>query len=150
MAGQLVTPVASRTGRAKVPSAQAPGKNQRSILGFFKTPTALRQQPAPINNSISDVLATPAEKPKLVPISANKLRACLTPAPSSDALEEDNENEDVQPLEKARGLPSPITPSQESASSSPALTTAETGSPLRKVCRGDPNVKEYAANSDKG
>jgi hypothetical protein len=101
----------------KTSSGSVPGKNQKSILGFFQRQSTVALQPH-VNGVSAAAAASSASsgappKQKLVQKPTIKVGQNLTPAPSSDAVDEDEEDEDVVPRRKPQrpiGLPSPITP----------------------------------------
>ena len=89
-------------------------KNQTSIAGFFqkKTATPSISSTSKINGSVFPVRSSPSKKYKRYPAGSDQ---SLTPAPSSDAVEKEEEEDELKPVvangtSKPNGLPSPITP----------------------------------------
>ena len=100
----------------KSTSGSQPVKNQMSIAGFFKTqPASTEQNGLPINTRMGQQGST----------------ATLTPAPSSDAI--DPEEDIKPPVSKGlvNGLPSPITPAEVTGAKEQDRETFS--SPSRKV-----------------
>lgn len=99
-------------------------KSQKSILGFFQKKPAGTLQPqvngVPSSTSPAAITTTlPIGSPKkrdtqkLVHKAPARVSQHLTPAPSSDAIEDDDEDQTVQPARKRKmnnSLPSPVTP----------------------------------------
>ena len=121
-------------------------KNQTSIAGFFRkrdSETASSATPK-INGSALPVHSSPKKNGFKKPSVTSS--QSLTPAPSSDAVEEKDEETDVKPIKvdgnhKSNGLPSPITPaSAVTIDKSTVDEIAPKGfySPSRKVCIDGP------------
>lgn len=114
-------------------------KNQKSILGFFQK-TATQPSPAISQANSKPIDSGPLPRKKLVQRSPNGPTQILTPAPSSDAIDEDVEDEDVRlPLKSRRvnGPAAPMTPSDSTKGSKGSLSddvsAMEFSSPTRKV-----------------
>ena len=115
------------------------GKNQKSILGFFQKKAT---QPSP---AVSQANSKPSgssllPRKKLVQRSPKGPTPILTPAPSSDAIDEDVEDGDVRlPLKGRRvnGPATPMTPAESTQGSKGPLSddasAMEFSSPSRKV-----------------
>ena len=115
----------------------APG--QRSILGFFQRNAQAAKKKAPAeapgpNSTRSLPIGSP--KKQSVKKASGKPIQTLTPAPSSDAIV-DAEDEDVVPRSRGRkgltGLPSPVTPMGLDGTTDAVMTSSFTSSPSRKV-----------------
>ena len=123
-------------GPPKTPSS-AGAKGQKSILGFFQKKGAGALQPQVNGVPTSQVsMRLPIGSPKKKLVQASSTRPglqTLTPAPSSDAIEEDEDDIiSTKPRRKITGLPSPSTPAE---SVPPSDSMAEPcSSPSRKVC----------------
>ena len=127
----------------KSTSGSQSGQNQKSILGFFqKKEIGSSQETAngtpKLNGSGAPSNAT--EKKTLVQRIPKGPTQSLTPLPSSDALDDEQEDQnEVEVLNhrpKMNGLPSPITPAANASSGN--STSFDDGlpfsSPSRKVC----------------
>ena len=122
----------------KSTSGSQSSKNQKSILGFFqKRPTGALQ---PNINGVSKInpgSMAPAlsSKKKLVQRSSTAVSQSLTPAPSSDALEDEHEESITANTNgrKVNGLPSPITPASDNNSLEDVGAHSSFTSPSRKV-----------------
>ena len=123
----------------KSASGSQSSKNQTSIAGFFQrkaSAPAVNGTP-PTNGSVLPVRNSPSHKTKRSTEGSNQ---SLTPAPSSDAVEQE-ERDAPRPVvakghTKGNGLPSPITPAGIVNGDSPVQGhTIPTGfySPSRKV-----------------
>ena len=117
-------------------------KNQTSIAGFFrkKDPEAVSNGTPTINGSALPLHVSPKKKGvKKLPKASNHHN--LTPAPSSDAVEDIEEEQEVKSVRlngahAPNGLPSPVTPASIGARNDVvADDTAPKGfySPPRKV-----------------
>ena len=118
---------------------------QKSILGFFQR-KGQASQPAktgtPQTNG-TKTLPIGSPKKQLVKKAAAKASQTLTPAPSSDAaVNEDEDEEDVVKPSKGKrapmGLPSPVTPMGLDGVQDDAFGGSFTSSPSRKVEREKP------------
>ena len=89
------------------PSSNA--KGQKSILGFFQKKATGQQKS--LGPSVTTTLPIGSPKKKLVPKAPPRAPQNLTPAPSSDAVEADDD-EDVVPVRgrKKPVVQSPMTP----------------------------------------
>lgn len=127
----------------KTSSSQS-SKNQKSIVGFFQKRSALTSPSSTqlaSTNRDSPVSSVQSDKSNSVKKVARGLSQSLTPAPSSDALEEDSSDDRAetkeQSAEKDNGLPSPITPVSDAAAGnippSTIKVTLNYNSPSRKV-----------------
>lgn len=110
-------------------------KGQKSILGFFQKKSAEASPTAPISSGNS--LTLPIGSPKKAASKAPRgLDQHLTPAPSSDAVkEEDEDEESVKPMRfriKNTGLTSPLTPLTFDGASDP-IDPVPSSSPSRKA-----------------
>lgn len=133
------TPSTPNPPSLKKTSSSQSSKNQKSIVGFFQKRSALTSpsstQLASTNPSVQ------SDKSNSVKKVARGLSQSLTPAPSSDALEEDSSDDRAetkeQSAEKDNGLPSPITPVSDAAAGnitpSTIKVTLNYNSPSRKV-----------------
>lgn len=113
-------------------------KNQKTLLGFFqKTPNS-----ASTTSSLPDRLVTDVKKSSVLATKnfSRKSSSQITPAPSSDALDEDdNLSEQAVSKESSRskeGLPSPVSsangePVRQTLADAEELTAF--GTPSRKV-----------------
>ncbi|MCJ1394214.1 DNA mismatch repair protein msh6 [Xylographa bjoerkii] len=122
----------------KSTSGSQSSKNQKSILGFFQKRPAGALQPNINGVSKTNVLPiAPAvlTKKKLVQRSSTAVSQSLTPAPSSDPLEDDQEDSiRAKPNgRKGNGLPSPITPASENNSLEDEVAYISFTSPSRKA-----------------
>ena len=132
-------PITLPTALKKSTSGSQSGKNQKSILGFFQKRTTEALKPNVNGVSNSNGLSTAqsiSNKKKLVQKSPTNVSHSLTPAPSSDAPEEDEEVTCVasKSSQKANGLPSPITPVNTNGDEdAPSSSVVAFSSPSRKV-----------------
>ena len=120
----------------------APGEaptGQKSILGFFRRGQASSQAKSSSTPKLNGTTSLPigSLKKQLVKGASSKPLQTLTPAPSSDAVVEE-EDEDVVKPSKAKnkvvtGLPSPVTPMGLDGSIDAETLCALTNSPSRKV-----------------
>ncbi|MCJ1471944.1 DNA mismatch repair protein msh6 [Lambiella insularis] len=123
-------------------STSSSSKNQKSILGFFqKRPVEALQ---PNINGASKVNAA-SNKKKLVQRSSIGVCQSLTPAPSSDAPEEE---QDVIVTGKPNGLPSPITPASEENNIGQAAANETSNSPSRKAKKAVNYVESEGDDQD--
>jgi len=148
----FINTMAGPTEKSGGSQSQTPGKNQRSILGFLaKRPVgALQPLVNGVSNSVNKTLknANPT-KPMFVPTLPNRVDQTLTPAPSSDAIaedesmlvamleeEEDDDDEDPVQPRQTKGPPSSFTPASRlvTASSIKSVNSTMSSSPPRKVC----------------
>ena len=133
------SPITLPTTLKKSTSGSQPGKNQKSILGFFQKRTTEALQPnvnGVSNSNGSSTAQSMTNKKKLVSRSSTNVSQSLTPAPSSDAPEEDEEDSCIssKSSQKINGLPSPITPANANGDDDAPPTSAVTfSSPSRKV-----------------
>ena len=111
------SPAAPPPTLKKSMSGSQSSKNQKSILGFFQKRAADSPQPPIHGTSKLNGPSTQTDgvaKKILAKRPARGSSQSLTPAPSSDALEEldvqDEEAYKKEMLDKENGLPSPITP----------------------------------------
>ena len=128
----------------KSTSGSQSSKDQKSILGFFQKKASEVPKTASTAQSKANGTALPLNRSRRTTLPKPPLRgssSSLTPAPSSDALEEPDEFsigvDDLVAADDFTGLPSPITPAisainvgtlkEEDVSSS-------FNSPSRKVC----------------
>ena len=108
-------------------------KTQKSILGFFQkksTPSAGFG-----GQGTTTTLPIGSPKKKFVQQAPSRVSQILTPAPSSDVVEEE-EDEDIvptRPRKRGIGLPSPVTPAGLDGSHEDGLPALGSSSPLRKV-----------------
>ena len=115
----------------KTPSS-IPSKGQKSILGFFQKKAAGEQTPSKSLGTTTLPIGSP--KKKFVQQASSRVIQNLTPAPSSDAIEE--EDEDVvpaKPRKRVTGLPSPVTPASFDGAVEPKPVAPVSSSPTRKV-----------------
>jgi hypothetical protein len=120
----------------KTASTGSTGKSQKSILGFFQKKTVGALQPqingvSSSGRSIELPIGSPKKKKQQLVSQGPSFSQSLTPAPSSDAIDvgEEEDEDDVQPAPKRRagnGLPSPLTPAERGV-------TCMSSSPIRKV-----------------
>jgi hypothetical protein len=97
-------------------------KTQKSILGFFQRGPAQ----LPVNTKKQSVANSPV------------VRQPLTPAPSSDAVLKEEDEEEVKLVKRKNALPSPVTPATSNGTPAASETSIEPtmhSSPLRKVYR---------------
>ena len=135
MSEPLATPKSSAPPSLKKSSSN----KQTSIAGFFQKKAAT----ASINGSALPVRQSPKRKAKKSTAGSDQ---SLTPAPSSDPIEHEEEaygpattsvgSKNAKP--KSTGLPSPVTPAVEkpAAKDSALEPTSSFYSPSRKVTRG--------------
>ena len=119
-------------------SGSMAAKSQKSILGFFQRKPAGPLQPQVNGVSTAEPATLPIGSPKKKSVQhASKVAQNLTPAPSSDAIVPDDDEDDVLgPTRKRKsgfGLPSPVTPA--TVHGSDASPNGASSSPTRKVCR---------------
>ena len=122
----------------KSTSGSQSSKNQKSILGFFhKRPTGPLQPNINGASKIDPELVIPAisSKKKLVQRSSTAVGQSLTPAPSSDAPENEQEESNTASSNghRVNGLPSPITPATEDTILADVAPYTSFSSPSRKV-----------------
>lgn len=136
----------------KKSSSSQSSKNQKSIVGFFqkkKVESSPSNTPPALKNNNLPARSINTEKSNSSKTLARDLSQSLTPAPSSDTIEEDSSEEKRESKEgldiKDNGLPSPLTPLSDAAPGTlPVSTTKVTSnfdSPSRKV--GFPRVVIY-------
>ena len=124
-------------------SGSQSGQNQKSILGFFQKKAAGSSQETPsgtlkLNGSGTSSNAT--EKKTLVQRFPKGPTQSLTPLPSSDALDDEQEDEPEVAVSnhkpKMNGLPSLITPAANAGNGDSASFGGSLpfSSPSRKVC----------------
>ena len=134
---------------ASLPATQTPAlkkstsntqnmKNQKTLLGFFlKTPTS-----ASTTSPLPERLVTDAKKSSVLATKnfTRKSSSQITPAPSSDSLEEDanvlEQNVSKESSQSKEGLPSPVSPANgepvgQTLADAEELTAF--GTPSRKV-----------------
>ena len=125
-------------GILKMPvDSSRPG--QKSILGFFQRGTpGTQQSKSPTPTSLNGTKKLPIGSPKKQSVNRAfaKSAPSLTPAPSSDAVVEE-EDEDVakpsKPRKQQTGLPSPVTPVGLDGALDVVAVSGLTSSPSRKV-----------------
>ena len=121
------------------PTTSSGVKAQKSILGFFgKKPAGSQQESSSIPSTLNGTASLPIGSPKkkLVPKAPSKVSQTLTPAPSSDAIEPDEDDEDVLPSKSRRaapGLPSPVTPAGFDGAEETPPSFIPSSTPIRKV-----------------
>ncbi|MCJ1319232.1 DNA mismatch repair protein msh6 [Xylographa vitiligo] len=137
----------------KSTSGSQSSKNQKSILGFFqKRPTgallpningASKTNPGPVAPALSS-------KKKLVQRSSTAVSQSLTPAPSSDAPEDEQEESVIADCNgrKLNGLPSPITPASDNNSLEDVVPYTSFTSPSRKAKKMINYVESNDENED--
>ena len=136
------TPSTPNPPSLKKTSSSQSSKNQKSIVGFFQKRSALTPPSSTqlaSTNGDSPVCSAKSNKSNSIKKVARGLSQSLTPAPSSDALEEDSSEDRAETkeqfAEKDNGLPSP-TVSDAAAGNIPSSTmkvTLNYNSPSRKV-----------------
>jgi hypothetical protein len=110
----------------------AKSQKQKSILGFFHKKDSSPLQPQINGASQRPVMLPLSPKKKSVPRST--VGQTLTPAPSSDAVMDEDEDDVIVPSRKKRapvGLPSPVTPATTTIKDASSVTMSN--SPSRKV-----------------
>ncbi|KAL8946474.1 MAG: hypothetical protein Q9222_007135 [Ikaeria aurantiellina] len=137
----------------KSSSSSQSSKNQKSIMGFFQkkpsgTPTPALVQLPTINGSVKSAKASSSAFSTKV--ATRGPSSSLTPAPSSDAMEEPEDLESTSDhpngLRAVNGLPSPITPASMVANGEDAMVNGSVAfnSPSRKAKK----VINYAESGD--
>ena len=126
----------SPTPSFKRSSSTSASKSQKSILGFFQRKST--NSPQPNTNGArklggSTTLPIGSPKKQLVQRAPVRISQSLTPAPSSDAIEAEEEG-NVRPL-KACGLPSPTSPPSLDSGSRMPLSSSPTRKVRREVSR---------------
>lgn len=116
----------------KKASSSSSTKGQKSILGFFQKKASEQQKL--LGPSGTTTLPIGSPKKKLVPKAPPRATQNLTPAPSSDAVEAD-EDEDVVPTKGRRrpAVQSPMTPASLDGAVDSGLAKEPISSPSRKV-----------------
>lgn len=131
------------TPSLKKSSSSQSSKNQKSIVGFFQRSGNTSSPSTQLASGDKDfsVRSVKSEKPNPYKKPVRAISQSLTPAPSSDTLEEDSPEENSEtkkyPNKKDNGLPSPTSPTDDLTSEKlPANTAKMTlnfNSPSRKV-----------------
>ena len=116
----------------KTPSS-GKASGQRSILGFFPKKPAVQQSSSPV--SLNTTLPIGSPKKKLVQNAQPAVGQSLTPAPSSDAViaEDDEDINPIKPRRRGIGLPSPVTPASLDGAVEFRHDVPLSSSPPRKV-----------------
>ena len=117
-------------------------KTQKSILGFFQkksTPSAGFD-----GQGTTTTLPIGSPKKKFVQQAPSRVSQTLTPAPSSDAVVEEDDEDIIptRPRKRGIGLPSPVTPASLDGAHENGLPALGSSSPLRKV-----TPRSYIQNS---
>lgn len=118
-------------------SGSQSGKGQKSILGFFQKKDDSAPTPPPKSSSPA---GTPRPTVKKLPTQSSRVSPGLTPAPSSDAIQQSSPTFEASVKDegknKENGLISPITPDVEEADGKTrqeVAGVASYSSPSRKV-----------------
>ena len=124
---------ASKQSLLKKTPSNASSKGQKSILGFFQKKPSGGQTPS--KAPVITTLPIGSPKKKFVQQASSRVSQNLTPAPSSDAVveEEDEDVVPVRPRKRETGLPSPLTPASLDGAVEPVAVAPASSSPLRKV-----------------
>ena len=116
------TPKANPPSLKKSTSGSQSSKDQKSILGFFQKKSGDGPRLPVITQPKVNGSTLPVNGPRRTALPKGSVRgssSSLTPAPSSDALEEPDEQENIKvgepPPGDVMGLPSPITPAVSAA-----------------------------------
>ena len=122
----------------KKSSSSQSSKNQKSILGFFQKKSGDVLQPKvneALNTDVSTGLYPKVQKKTLVSRPSEMSSDSLTPAPSSDALEDVDDEAHDQNKGKASSIVPPITPADSTMSGqdTPDSGMLQFSSPSRKV-----------------
>ena len=136
------TPRANPPSLKKSTSGSQSSKDQKSILGFFQKRSAESPKLASTAQLKANGTILPLNGSRKTAWSKGSVRGSsqsLTPAPSSDALEEPEEEGNIKhelaPNDAITGLPSPMTPAVSAVSASVLEDNVPSsfGSPSRKA-----------------
>ena len=122
-----------------IPSLQksASKDGQKTLLGFWQKKTPDSSKKNPITEPTQKASPSlPTKTKTLVQGSPRPRVPVLTPAPSSDALEVEEDTQPSKAMGKSRGLPSPLTPalsSQSQKGEDQAMPDVSYSSPSRRV-----------------
>ena len=121
----------------KKSSSSQSSNTQKSILGFFQKKPAEVLQPNVNGVSRTNMPSHELQKKKLVSQSSKGSNHALTPAPSSDALNDEQEDsiDSMRDKSMVNGIISPITPADSIRSGQDSLDNGllQFSSPSRKV-----------------
>ena len=121
-------------------SSDSTKPRQKSILGFFQQRNQGLRSKSPARPASNGTKTLPIGSPKKQSVSKRSARPSqtLTPAPSSDAVAANEDDEDVVVPAKSKrattGLPSPVTPIGLDGALDEVNAPNFTSSPSRKVC----------------